>query len=48
MHDRFVSWNRILADLLLAGDLERCRDEMRRYLVAAEAMILRALALTRA
>ena len=30
------------------GDLERCRDEMRRYLVAAEAMILEALALTRA
>jgi DNA-binding GntR family transcriptional regulator len=47
MHDRFVSWNRVLADLLLAGDLERCRDEMRRYLVAAEAMILEALALTR-
>ena len=22
MHDRFVSWNRILVDLLLAGDLE--------------------------
>jgi DNA-binding GntR family transcriptional regulator len=47
MHDRFVSWNRILADLLLAGDLKRSRDEMRRYLVAAEAMILEALALTR-
>jgi DNA-binding GntR family transcriptional regulator len=48
MHDRFVSWNRILADLLLAGDVKRSRDEMRGYLVAAEAMILEALALTRA
>jgi len=43
MHDRFVSWNRLLSDLLLAGDLEHCREEMRRYLVAAEAMILEAL-----
>jgi DNA-binding GntR family transcriptional regulator len=45
MHDRFVSWNRLLIDLLLAGDLERCRDEMRRYLLAAEEMICEALAL---
>jgi DNA-binding GntR family transcriptional regulator len=44
-HNRFVSWNRLLADLLLAGDVDRCRDEMRLYLLAAEEMICEALAL---
>jgi DNA-binding GntR family transcriptional regulator len=43
-HDRFVAWNRVLADLLLDGELERCRNEMREYLSAAEEMIQRALA----
>jgi hypothetical protein len=39
--------DRVLADLLLARELERRRNEMRLYLVAADEMICDALALTR-
>jgi DNA-binding GntR family transcriptional regulator len=42
-HGRYVPWNRLLADLLLAGERERCKHEMRGYLADAEHMILRAL-----
>jgi DNA-binding GntR family transcriptional regulator len=42
-HGRFVTWNRLLSDLLLERDAERGRDEMQRYLAAAEEMIQAAL-----
>ncbi len=43
-HGPFVPWNRLLVDLLLAGEQEACAQEMRDYLAAAEEMIQRALA----
>jgi DNA-binding GntR family transcriptional regulator len=42
-HKRFVTWNRVLADLLLAGERDECAKEMTAYLTAAEDMILSAL-----
>jgi len=42
-HGRFVTWNRLLSDLLLERDAARGRDQMRRYLAAAEEMIQAAL-----
>ena len=43
-HGRFVAWNRLLSDLLLSGEVDRCRSEMRDYLAAAETMVQAALA----
>ena len=43
-HGPFVPWNRLLVDLLRAGETEACAQEMRDYLAAAEEMIQRALA----
>ena len=43
-HGRFVTWNRLLSDLLLERDAARGRAEMQRYLAAAEEMIQAALA----
>jgi DNA-binding GntR family transcriptional regulator len=43
-HGPFVPWNRLLVDLLLAGEQDACAREMRDYLAAAEEMIQRALA----
>lgn len=42
-HGRFVEWNRTLAELLLAGHLAECANEMRAYLAEAEEMIQHAL-----
>ena len=42
-HGRFVEWNRLLADMLLAGNIEQCGSELRRYLATAEQMLARAL-----
>ena len=43
-HGPFVPWNRLLVDLLRAGEQQECAKEMRAYLAAAEDMILTALA----
>jgi DNA-binding GntR family transcriptional regulator len=42
-HGRFVTWNRLLSDLLLERDAAHGRAEMQRYLAAAEEMIQQAL-----
>lgn len=42
-HGPYVAWNRVLADLLLAGELDRCASEMRAYLADSEEMLQRAL-----
>jgi DNA-binding GntR family transcriptional regulator len=43
-HGRFVTWNRLLVDLLVAGRIDECRDELREYLATAERMLENALA----